>query len=150
MIHHDPEYVTLIRLLLPVLRQQKAFCVMPFSEVCDRVAFYWNRGTFTFSIDNFGVPHGACLIRLFSSVEQFLDPLVHSPCGRYAMIDLLVADTPNVAAQLCEELVERWGRQQIILWDRDERTENGSPRIYRWKQFQKIVRRLTYGMLAEA
>ena len=42
------------------------------------------------------------------------------------MIDLLVADTPNVAAQLCEELVERWGRQAVIMWDRGERTENGA------------------------
>ena len=66
------------------------------------------------------------------------------------MIDLLVADTPNVAAQLCEELTERWGRQAVIMWDRDERTENGSPRIYRWKEFQKLVRRLTYGILEEA
>jgi hypothetical protein len=149
-IIHAPEYVAIVRRLLPVIRQQKAYCVMPFNEVCDRLAFYWNRGTFTFSIDDFGVPHGACLIRLFSRGEEFLDPLVHKPCGKFCMIDLLVADTPNVAAHLCEELVERWGRQSVVMWDRDERTENGSPRIYLWKEFQKIVRRLTYGMLAEA
>ena len=114
-IIHAPEYVAIIRRLLPVIRQQKAFCVMPFNEVCDRLAFYWNRGTFTFSIDDFGEPHGACLIRLFAKGEEFLDPLVHKPCNKFCMIDLLVADTPNVAAQLCEELTERWGRQAVIM-----------------------------------
>ena len=147
MSDHAPEFVSLIYRLLPVLRQQKAFCVIPFSEVCDRIAFYWNRGTFSFVIDDDGTPHGACLIRLFNRVEQFLAPLVHEPGGRFCMIDLLVADSPHVAAQLCEELVQRWGRQHVIMWDRSERTENGAPRMYTWKQFQKLVRRLTYGML---
>jgi hypothetical protein len=150
MMDHDPEFVTLIRILLPVLRQQEALSVMPFDQVCDRIAWYWNRGLFSYVIDNLGVPHGACLIRLFSRVEQFLEPLVHEPCGKFCMIDVLVADCPNVAAQLCEELVERWGRQQIVLWDRGERTETGAPRMHRWKEFQKIVRRLTYGILENA
>jgi hypothetical protein len=65
------------------------------------------------------------------------------------MIDLLVADTPNVAAVLCEDLVSRWGRQQVIMWDRGERTESGAPRMMRWRSFQKVVRRLTYGILEE-
>ena len=149
-MNHAPQYVDLIRVLLPTLRQQTQYCVMPFDEVCDRLAFYWNRGTFVYSIDEFGEPHGACLIRLFRHLEQFMDPRIHDPCGQFVMLDLLVADTPNVAASLCEELVERWGRQQLVLWDRGERTESGAPRMYRWKQFQKLVRRLTYGVLEEA
>jgi hypothetical protein len=133
--------------LLPVLRQQKAFCVMPFDQVCDHFAYYWNRGTFSYSIDDYGEPHGACLIKLFDRLSQFLEPYVHEPNGKFVMIELLVADTPNVMAQLCEDLVTRWGPQDIVLGDRDERTEGAAPRMYTWQMFMKLAKRLTYGLL---
>lgn len=133
--------------LLPVIRQHKAFCVMPFELLCDHFAFYWNRGTFAFSIDEFDIPHGVCQIRLLRELNQFLTPYIHSPDGKFCVIDLLVGDTPNVIGNLCEELVKRWGPQETMIWERSERTENGAPRMYRWDQFMKIARRITYGVL---
>lgn len=120
---------------------------MPFEKVCDHFAFYWNRGTFSFSIDESGEPHGVCLIKLFDRLEQFLEPFVHQPTGKFVMIDLLVADTPIVMANLCNELVHRWGPQEVVIWDRGERTEGGAPRMFMWNKFMKICRRLTYGIL---
>lgn len=122
---------------------------MPFSKICDHFAFYWNRGTFSYSIDDFGEPHGACLIKLFNRLGQFLDPYVHEPTGRFVMIELLVADNPIIMAQLCDDLVARWGPQEIVLWDRDERTEDGAPRMFTWNKFMKLARRLTYGAIEE-
>jgi hypothetical protein len=146
-MRHAPEYIAIMAKLLPVLRRQKAFCVMPFDQLCDHFAYFWNRGTFVYSIDDFGVPHGACMIRMFPRIEQFLEPYIHEPVGKFCVIDLLVADTPVVAANLFSELTHRWGPQEVMMWDRDERTENGAPRMYRWDQFMKLSSRLTYGII---
>ena len=150
MTKHAPEYIDIMFRLCPVIRQQRAFCVTSFARLCDHFAFYWNRGTFVYSIDDFGKAHGVCAIRMFNALEQFLTPYIHEPCNKFCVIDLLVADTPNVAAQLFEELTQRWGPQEVMLFDRDERTENGSPRMYKWETFMKLVRRLTYGILENA
>ena len=149
-MNHDPYFIATMSKLIPVIRQQRAFSVMPFDKLCDHFAFFWNRGTFVYSIDAFDVGHGACSIRVFRELNQFLEPYVHEPCGRFCMIDLLVGDTPNVIGQLCDDLVTRWGPQEVMLWDRDERTEGGAPRMYRWERFMKLANRLTYGILEEA
>jgi hypothetical protein len=99
---HAPEYVDIMFRLTPTIRQQPTFCVMPFEDICNYFAFYWNRGTFVYSIDDFGKAHGVCAIRMFDRLEKFLTPYIHEPCNKFCVIDCLVADTPVVAANLCE------------------------------------------------
>ena len=138
-----------MEILRPLLRQSDRFRKMPFADLCDYVAYFWNRGTISFVFDDSGEAQGVCLIKLFRDLNQFLDPFVHEPCGQFCMIELMVASDPVTFASIFDELVDRWGRQDVIMWDRGERTENGAPRMYRWREFQKLARRLTYGWITE-
>ena len=94
-------------------------------------------------------PRAICLIKLFRRLEQFLDPYVHDPCGEFVMIDLMVAEDPLAMGMIFEELVKRWHSAYTVLWDRGERTEPGAPRMYSWRQFEKVARRLSYGVIGE-
>ena len=62
------------------------------------------------------------------------------------MLEFLAANHPLAIEQVCETLSDRWGPQKIVMWDRGERTENGAPRMYTWKDFRKLTRRLSYGV----
>jgi hypothetical protein len=35
-----------------------------------------------------------------------------------------------------------------VLWDRGERTEGGPHRLYSWKQYLKLTKRLTSGLVS--
>ena len=74
-------------------------------------------------------------------------PYVHEPCGKFVFIELLAADEPNAIASCFNQLLERFGPQDVVLWDRGARTEDGCPRMYRWSQFLKLTRRLSYGLV---
>ena len=144
---HAPEFVATIRRLLPLLQNYPPYSVLRFESLCDWVAFYWNRGTISYVIDQFGEPEAVCVIKLFRELEQFMDPFIHEPCNQFCMIEVMIARTPNAMAQICDQLTRRWGPQSVIMWDRHERTEEGCPRMYRWDQFQKLARRITYGVV---
>ena len=146
---HAPEYVSTMRLLLPLLRRQETFSVTPFEKLCDYFAYSWNRGTFAYVIEA-GVPRGVCVIKLFSKPEQFLDEFVHQPEGMFMMVVAMIADSAETMGKLHDELLERWGPRQIILWERGSRTEYGSPRIYTWAMFEKLAKRITKNGLIPA
>ena len=143
---HHPNFVATMRTLVPLLRNHPPLAVLKFESLCDWVAYYWNRGTISFVINDAGEPQAVALVKLFRDLRQFLDPFVHDPCGQFCMIELMAAAEPISMGLICQELTQRFGPQAIILWDRGERTENGAPRMYRWTQFQKLARRLTYGV----
>ena len=144
---HHPVFVEIIRHLLPLLRQHKPFASMPFSDLCDHLAWFWNRGTISYVIDGWGEPHGICICKFFRRFEHFLWPYIHDPCGQFVFIELLVADEPNAIASCFNQLLERFGPQEVVMWDRGERTEEGAPRMYRWNQFEKLTKKLTYGLI---
>jgi len=146
-MRHAPEFLTVMESLAPLLRRHPPLCAMSYGELCDYVALYWNRGTIAFVTDSQGEGQAVCLIRLFRHLEQFLFKSPHEPCGIFCQIELLVANDPVSMASVCEELVDRWGRQSIVLWDRGTRTGEGAPRMFRWHQFQKLVKRVTHGVL---
>lgn len=100
-------------------------------------------------IDCFGVIYGVCAIKLFDRLEDFLEPWVFEPTGKFCMVDLLVATSPVGISECFETLFDRWGPQETMLWDRQERTENGAPRMYTWSQYLKLTKRLTYGLVNE-
>ena len=140
---HAPEYLETMRKLVPLLREHRPFSVWKFGLLCDWCAYYWNRGTISYVIDDWGQARGVCLVKLFSRLEQFLEPFVHEPCGGFCMLEVMVADGPETLGWICADLTRRWGPHEIVLWDRGERTKNGPPRMYRWDQFQKLARRIT-------
>ena len=144
-MNHATKFLVTMTQLEPLLRTHPRLARLTFYELCDYVAWFWNRGTISFVQDDHWEPHAICLVKLFSSLRQFLDPFVHEPCGKFCMIELMVADEPLAMGQIFEDLRARWGPQEIMLWDRGERTEDGAPRMYRWDQFEKLARRLTYG-----
>jgi hypothetical protein len=131
--------------LAPLLRDVRKFSVWQFDMLCDWFAYFWNRGTISFVIDQEGQAHGVCAIKFFRNLEQFLEPFVHEPCGRFCMIELMVAKSPAVMGSIFTELTDRWGEVACIMWDRYERTENGAPRMWTWAQFKKLARRITNG-----
>lgn len=144
---HAPEYVTIIKRLAPLIRTQFGFRGMRWESLCHHFAYHWNRGTFAYLLDDQGNPHGVCAVKFFRRLEDFLVPYVHDPGHKFCFIELLAADEPNAIAAVWEDLKSRWGPQQIVMWDRGERTENGAPRMYSWEQFDKLARRLTYGAI---
>jgi hypothetical protein len=132
--------------LEPLLRKGRKFSVMHWSVLCDWCAYYWNRGTISYLIDDSGV-RGVCLVKLFNRLEQFLEPFVHEFPAKFCMVELLVACDPLAIAHTYFELTGRFGKPEIIMWDRGERTEYGTPRIFTWDQYEKLTRRLTYGLI---
>lgn len=114
-------------------------------DIADWVAWYWNRGTISYVIDDFNQPQGICLIKLFGRLHQFME-MVHEPCGQFVMLELMVANHPLAMGQIYEDLVKRWGPQRVVMWERGARTENGVPRMYSWAEFEKLARRITYGI----
>jgi hypothetical protein len=144
---HAPEYLETMEILVPLIREARRYSLWQFDMLCDWFAYFWNRGTIAFVIDARGNAQGVCAIKLFSRLEQFLEPFVHEPSGRFCMVELLVAKDPLAIAHTFFELTGRWGKPEIILWDRGERTEWGSPRMYRWSDYEKLTRRLTYGLI---
>jgi hypothetical protein len=147
MMRHAPEFLAVMETLEPLLREGKKFCVMPYWLLCDWIAYFWNRGTISYVIGAEGIATGVCLVKLFNRLEQFLEPFVHEFPARICMVELLVAKDPLAIAHAYQELTERWGKPEVMMWDRGERTEGGSPRMFTWDQYEKLTRRLTYGLI---
>ncbi len=141
-MNHDPHYLETMEVLSPLFRKVGKFRQWQSEFLCDWIAYFWNRGTISFVIDEHG-GHGVSTIKLFSRLEQFLEPFVHEPQGGFCMIEVMVADSPAVMGRLCSEMVQRWGPGRVILWDRSERTESGAPRMFRWHEFEKLANRIT-------
>lgn len=142
-MRHAPEYLETMHKLVPLLRRYRYFSAWNFEMLCDWCAYYWNRGTISYVIDNEGNAKGVCLVKLFRRLEQFLEPFVHDPCGRFCMLEAMVAEGPKSLGIIHDELLGRWGPQEVILWERGKRTEKGAPRMYTWNQFEKLARRIT-------
>lgn len=140
---HAAEYLCTMKRLEPLLRQGPKFRLWQFEMLCDWLSYFWNRGTISFVIDPDGVAQGVCLVKFFRRLEQFLEPFVHEPCGRFGMVELLAANSPIAISLMYDELFGRWGRQELVLWDRGERTEKGAPRMYRWEDYLKLKHRLS-------
>jgi hypothetical protein len=96
---------------------------------------------------SYGEIYGVCTIKLFDQLEDFLSPEAFNPTGKFCQVDLLVALSPVAIADCFEKLFARWGPQEIMLWDRGERTEKGAPRMFTWEEYLKLTRRLTYGLV---
>jgi hypothetical protein len=147
-MNHHPNYIQTMRALVPRLREVPKFSVWQFEPICDWMAYFWNKGTISFVLDG-DKARGVCTIKLFSRLEQFLEPFVHEPGGQYAMIEALVGDGPEVFGLLLKDLIGRWGHPPIVMWDRGLRTEHGAPRMFTWQGFEKLARRFAhYGFSA--
>ena len=146
-VQHHPNFIGVIDTLQPLLRHYPPLAVMSFDDLADWMSWYWNRGTMAWWISDAGEPRGVCLIKLFRRLEQFMNRDVHEPCAKFCFIELMVASDPIIMGLLFNELTDRWGPQDVVLWDRGERTEKGAPRMYRWEQFVKLARRLSYGYI---
>lgn len=136
------QFHDVMRSLEPLLRQHKTLKKMEFGMMCDWIAYYWNRETIAYLLDDTGKARAVCLVKLFRQLKQFLEPFVHDPCGKFCMVELMVANDAEAMGIVHDQLVSRWGAQEFVLWDRGERTESGSPRIWRWDQFEDLAERI--------
>jgi len=143
-MNHAPEYLETMHKLLPAIRQVEKFSYWDKEVIFDWMAYFWNKGTISYVIKD-GMGKGVCTIKFFSRIEQFLEPFVHEPLGNFVMIETLVSDSQTTSALLFDELCDRWGGwRPVVIWERGARTEAGKvPRMFRWKQFQKIAGRMT-------
>jgi hypothetical protein len=144
--NHAPEYLETMHKLLKLIRRVEKFSYWEKDAIFDWMAYFWNKGTISYRISEDGVGRGICTLKFFSRLEQFLEPFVHEPGGNFVMIEMLVSDHWSTSALLFDELCDRWGGQRpVVLWDRGNRTEAAgkSPRMFKWKEFQKIARRMT-------
>jgi hypothetical protein len=141
---HHPEFIEVIHTLEPLLRRYLPLRRMELDDLCDWISWYWNRGTMSYVIDR-DEPLGVCLIRLFRRLEQFMDRDAHEPCGKFCFIELSVAKDGEIMGLMLKDLENRWGPQEVMMFDRGERTENGAPRMMKWETFKKLARRLSNG-----
>jgi hypothetical protein len=146
---HHPSFIKVMEKAGPFIQERHAaWALASIETLCDYFAWYWNRGTVSIFFDRLGEVDGVCMIKLFRYLNQAMDKWVHEPCGQFALVEVLIADHPKAIAGTFRELFARWGKQDFILWDRGERTEGGPHRIYTWKQYLKLTRRLTDGLVS--
>jgi hypothetical protein len=132
---------------VPFIRENyDPYRIMPEKHTYDTLAWYWNRGLISIVEDRLEV-RGVCLIRIIENLDDFLDPSAFFPSGNFIWVELLIATDPLAIAGLYEDLFSRWGKRETILWDRGERTQGGTPRMYRWDQYKKLANRLSYGLI---
>ena len=119
-------------------------------DLYDYLAWFWGKDLLAVSFTGEEI-YGVCTIKLFSELEDFLSPFVFEPDGKFCMVDLLVAVSPLAIADCFETLFGRWGSREVMIWERGERTlaSAGAPRMYTWKQYKRLTRRLTYGVVKD-
>ena len=118
----------------------------PDQKLYEYLAWFWGKDLLAVSFQEEEI-YGVCAIKLFDRLEDFLSPKAFNPTGKFCQVDLLVAVSPVAIANCFEILFKRWGPQEIMLWDRDERTEKGAPKMFTWEGYLKLTRRLTYGLV---
>lgn len=137
--------------LLEFITSNHAFWArQPASTLAAYLAWHRNRGLLATSLVGEDVV-GICTIRIFAHLEDFLIPWIFYPFGQFLMVDLLVAASPLAMADCFDQLASNWGPRPIVIWERGDRTVETAkaPRIYRWDQFMKLSRRLTYGAIGD-
>jgi hypothetical protein len=146
---HAPEFLEVMAEAVPFIKENHVrWRNSPEELIQDYCSWFWNRGTMATSFAGSDI-HGICLIRLFDKLGDFLKPWVHEPSGNFCFVELLCCDSPLAIADCFEIFFKRWGRQEVMIWDRGERTEGGTPRMYRWDQYLKLTDRLTYGLISQ-
>jgi hypothetical protein len=146
MIARTHEFYRLMAQLSPFIREMyEPWENATEQTLTDILTWYLDRGLMSFVISPSEV-HGVCLIRLFNNLSDFMSPWVFQPSGKYCLIELIVSSDPITTTDLFFQLFERWGAQEIVLWDRGARTEKGAPKMYRWDQFEKIVQLMSKGL----
>ena len=118
----------------------------PDQKLYEYLAWFWGKDLLAVSFQEEEI-YGVCAIKLFDRLEDFLSPKAFNPTGKFCQVDLLVAVSPVAIANCFEILFKRWGPQEIMLWDRGERTEKGAPKMFTWSQYLKLTHRLTYGLV---
>jgi hypothetical protein len=144
-------FVWLADRMVPFIRENHArWALAPADDLYGYLGRFWGKDLLAVSCSDDQI-YGVCTIKLFDRLEDWLKPFVFEPTGKFCMVDLLVAVSPLAIADCFEVLFKRWGPQEIMIWERGERTEQttGAPRMYTWKEYMKLTRRLTYGTVKE-
>ena len=133
--------------MVPFIKENhKKWQDTPDQKLYEYLSWFWGKDLLAVSFQGEEI-YGVCTIKLFDKLEDFLSPEAFNPTGKFCQVDLLVAVSPVAIADCFEILFKRWGPQEIMLWDRDERTEKGAPKMFTWSQYLKLTRRLTYGLV---
>jgi hypothetical protein len=140
-------FVWLADRMVPFIKENHAkWKDTPDQKLYEYLAWFWGKDLLAVSFSEEEI-YGVCTIKLFDQLEDFLSPKAFNPTGKFCLVDLLVAVSPVAIADCFETLFKRWGPQETMLWDRNERTEGGAPRMFTWKGYLKLTRRLTYGLV---
>jgi hypothetical protein len=118
----------------------------PNAHLAVMLAWFWTHGFMAVSADESAI-RAVCLIRIMNKLEDFLDPFAFDFDGDFIWIEILISSDPIAQADVHNQLEARWGPRRIVLWDRGERTQKGSPRIFTWAMFCKLKKRMTYGLI---
>jgi hypothetical protein len=149
MIVHAQRFVKKMKRVTPFIREHHpTWRFISDENLNDVLAWYWNRSFMAIIEDRLEV-RGICLIRIMKELKDFIDPYASDKNGDFIWVELLIATDPMAIANLFKLLVFRWGKRKTILWDRGKRTQEGTPRIYRWDQYEKLTSRLTHGLSKE-
>ena len=145
------KFVSVAHQMVPFIKENHTrWKDRPADELYQYLAWFWDRDLLAVSFLGEEI-YGVCAIKLFDQLEDFLEPWPFIPTGKFCMVDLLVAVSPVAIAECFEKLFKRWGKQEVMLWERNERTEytDQPPRMYTWNQYLKLTSRLTYGLVKE-
>ena len=132
-----------MELIAPKLWQIESVSTLTFDELSDWFAFYFSRGTTAVLIRD-GDCKGIAVMKLFSRLEQFFEDYVHEPSGKF--VEVVAAYFGEKATmQACLNVFkERWGAQEIVMWERGSKKTGLAPRIYRWEQYERLVRKFSH------
>jgi hypothetical protein len=132
----------MMKLIAPHLWEVESLSALEFNDLSAWFEFYFRRGTTVVLTDReLTECHGIAVMKLFSRLEQWLDDFVHEPSGRF--VEVLAACFPGPGSmQLCmEEFKKVWGPQEIVIWERGAKKTGLTPRMYRWDQYERLVRK---------
>ena len=145
-MRHSQEFCEIMDRLIPFVRERYELWRNVSDEVLrDYCAWFWNRGLLIWR-EKDGLITGVAIFRYFKTLDDFLD-LANSDQegGAFGWAELFVADSLETFNSLWSEVLEQGGIPEVIMWDRGDRTLNGTPRMYRRDQIQKMARRLSHG-----
>jgi hypothetical protein len=132
-----PEAMKTFKYLEPRLRRIEILAPLSFQHLADWFNYHWTHNT-VFHVENRGV----CVVKLFSRLEDFFEDYVHDPSGPFVAVEAASCETGHVLYELYEQFVNRWGPRPVVLWDRGPKKTTVCPRMYSWRQYEKLVRRM--------
>jgi hypothetical protein len=118
------------------------------ASLSEWLAWFWNRGFLGASVDSYGHCSALVVVRLLASWQDFIEDWKYDPNGEICMVELALSYNRRALGEAVQDQMARMRQPQLVIWERQKKGQ-GSPRIYSWKSFKRMLVWL-FGESAEA